>query len=262
VTRPFRPFWFAVTFAVMASLTPVSAEPSASPKCSAPKDLARLDRVLERTTRRLAAGDPVTIVAFGSSSTAGAGASSPDNTYPSRLAVELRQLFPGHPITVINRGVNGEEVADMLARIDQTVLVEKPDVVIWQVGTNAVLRDYELQPAAAAIRAGLARFKEIGADVVLMDPQFAPKVIAKPEIGDMLRLIATVAKQDNVDLFHRFAVMQTWRDASAIPSETFISPDELHMNDWGYGCLAKILAGAIADAATRPVLTAKVSTVH
>jgi hypothetical protein len=28
------------------------------------------------------------------------------------------------------------------------------------------------------------------------------------------------------------------------------------MNDWSYACIAKLLAGAIAEAATRPTLTA------
>jgi acyl-CoA thioesterase I len=258
--RPFRPFWLAlaaVTFTATATLSAALTDPSLSTvTCSAPADLARLDRALDRTTRRLAAGLPITIVAIGSSSTAGAGASSPDHSYPSRLAVELQQLFPGHPITVINRGVNGEEASDMLTRLDQTVLSEKPDLVLWQIGTNAVLRDYDFQPAGAAIHEGLVRLKASGADVVLIDPQFAPRVIAKAKIESMVSLIATLAKQDNVDLFRRFAVMQSWREASGIPFETFVSPDNLHMNDWGYGCVAKILAGAIADAASRPVLTA------
>jgi acyl-CoA thioesterase-1 len=30
----------------------------------------------------------------------------------------------------------------------------------------------------------------------------------------------------------------------------------LHMNDWSYGCIAKLLAGAIYDAATRATVTA------
>jgi len=50
--------------------------------------------------------------------------------------------------------------------------------------------------------------KAIGADVVLIDPQFAPKVIAKPEIEDMVDLISSAATQENVDLFHRFALMR------------------------------------------------------
>ena len=47
-----------------------------------------------------------------------------------------------------------------------------------------------------------------------------------------------------------------------VPARTafsaFTSPDDLHINDWGYGCLAKLLAGSIHDAATRPTLTATV----
>jgi hypothetical protein len=72
----------------------------------------------------------------------------------------------------------------------------------------------------------------------------------------VVTLIGTHAKQDNVDLFRRFAIMQTWRELSGIPFETFVTPDNIHMNDWGYACVAKILAGAIADAASRPILTA------
>jgi acyl-CoA thioesterase-1 len=259
----FRSVWLALTavvFAATASLSPVltEAHASAAPaiKCSAPADLARLDLPLDRTKRRLAAGLPVTIVAIGSSSTAGAGASSPDHSYPSQLAVEFQQLFPGHPITVLNRGVNGEEASDMLARLDRTVLAEKPDLVLWQVGTNAALRDSALQPVGAAIHEGLTRLKASGADVVLIDPQFAPQTIAKAETKGMVSLIASLAKQDSVDLFRRFAVMQNWSEASGIPFTTFVSPDNLHMNDWGYGCVAKILGHAIADAASRPILTA------
>ncbi len=43
--------------------------------------------------------------------------------------------------------------------------------------------------------------------------------------------------------------MRYWRLTEDIPFDTFVSPDELHMNDWSYGCVAKLLAGAIAEAA-------------
>ena len=55
--------------------TPAATDASA-PRCDAPADLTRLDLPLRRTARRLAAHRFVVIVALGSSSTAGAGASS------------------------------------------------------------------------------------------------------------------------------------------------------------------------------------------
>jgi hypothetical protein len=67
----------------------------------------------------------------------------------------------------------------------------------------------------------------------------------------MVALIATEAKRTNVGLFRRFALMRHWREVEGQPFENFVSPDELHMNDWSYACVAKVLAGAIAEAATR-----------
>ncbi len=229
---------------------------AAAPVCSAPDDMTRLMNPLARTGKLIAAGQPVKIVALGSSSTAGAFATSPDKSYPSRLAVELKDRFPGQSITVLNRGANGEEVPDMLTRLDAQVLAEKPDLILWQVGTNAVLRNSSVATTSTQILEGLKRMKASGADVILIDPQFAPMVVAKKETDEMVHLLATTAKAQNVDLFQRFAVMRHWRHVARLPFEAFISPDELHMNDWSYGCVAKLLAGAIAEAATRTTLTA------
>jgi hypothetical protein len=241
-----------------AAVPPAAAEKAVavSPACSAPLELTRLGQPLSHTARLLAAGAPIKIVAIGSSSTAGAGASSPSASYPNRLAIELAQRLPKAQFTVLNRGVNGEEAAEMLARFDTSVIAEKPDLVLWQVGTNAVLRDQPLSPASSVIQEGLARLKATGADVILIDPQFAPKVIEKTEAKSMVKLIATAAKQYSVNLFQRFAVMRHWRERDGIAFDTFVSPDQLHMNDWSYACVAKVLSGAIAEAATRPTVSA------
>jgi acyl-CoA thioesterase-1 len=231
---------------------------SAPATCTAPTDLARFERPLVHTMRRLANGQPLTIVAIGSSSTAGAGASSPDATYPSRLAVELRTRFPGREITVLNRGVNGEETNNMMARFGADVLAAHPQLVLWQIGTNSVLRDHPLNPHGVQLHDGIEQLKGAGADVVLIDPQFAPAVLAKSETSGMVEQIALAAKQEDVDLFRRFAVMRDWHDVQHLSFGTFVSPDQLHMNDWSYACLAKLLGGAIAEAATRPIAAASV----
>src|SRR4051812_16759621 len=117
---------------------------SLSPKCSVVPDLARLELPLTRVAFRLSSGLPIKAVAIGSYSTAGAGASSPTATYPSRLEAELGRQFPGHAITVANRGLNGEEAIDMVGRFEKAVIAENPHLVLWQVGTNSLLRDHPL----------------------------------------------------------------------------------------------------------------------
>jgi acyl-CoA thioesterase I len=102
------------------------------PPAPLPADLTRLDLTLKRTARRLASRQLMMIVALGSSSTAGAGASSDAATYPSRLMVELARRFRTQPIIVLNRGISGERAVDMLARFDESVAAERPDLVLWQ----------------------------------------------------------------------------------------------------------------------------------
>ena len=250
--------FFALQPAYAQMLGAPAAATNAGPPaaCNVTLDQVRLDLPLVHTARVLASGKPLKIVALGSSSTYGAGASTSAAAYPSRLADELARRFPGHEITILNRGVNGNEAADMLARLDTAVIAEKPDLVLWQVGTNSVLRDKPLQPHAPLLHEGLARMKATGADVVLIDPQYAPRVISKPTCQGMVSLIATTAKAEHVGVFHRFELMRRWRETEQLPFETFVSTDGLHMNDWSYACMAKGLGNAIAEAAQRPVMSA------
>jgi acyl-CoA thioesterase I len=239
-----------------ASKDAASKDAASKPNCTAPSELTRLDYTLKHVSQKVAAAQPIKIVAIGSSSTAGAGASALEMSYPSRLQAELQALMPHVPVTVVNRGVNGEEAREMLARFERDVFAEKPDLVIWQVGSNSVLRDRPLSEAPALLNQGLKLLREHGADVVLMNPQYAPKVITRHDVEGMVHLIAVMAKETSVDLFQRYAVMRYWQLTEGLPFGAFTSPDELHMNDWSYSCLAKLLADSIHDAATRPTMTA------
>ena len=257
----FRAIAAATLFAALALPLPACAQ-TAAPPCDAPLDLLRLTNPLSRVSHKLISSEPITIVAIGSSSTWGTGASSPAANYPNRLAAELHARFPHQSFTVLNRGVGGEEVNDMLRRFDAAVVGEKPDLVLWQIGTNSVIHDHVMSNRDTSIREGLKKIHSVGADVVLIDPQFAPKVIIKPEAEHMVEMIATTAKQEEVDLFRRFDVMKRWNVVDNLPFGTFVSSDGLHMNDWGYACMAKGLASVIAEAAQRPVVSATTSISH
>jgi lysophospholipase L1-like esterase len=191
---------------------------------------------------------PVKIVALGSSSTFGVGASTPAASYPRRLAEDLAQRMPDQQITVLNRGINGDEARQTLARLDADVIAENPDLVLWQVGTNALLRNIPLEPNS--LREGMTRMKRIGADIVLIDPQFAPRYIATTDAERMVSIISAVSAAAHVGIFHRFALMRRWHEVERLPLNTFLSWDGLHMNDWGYACFAKSIGTAITAALT------------
>ena len=144
----------------------------------------------------------------------------------------------------------------MVARFQTGVIAERPDLVLWQVGTNSLLRGDPIQPNRTLLHTGIERSRAIGADIVLIDPQYAPRVLARPNHETMLTLLQETARSETVNLFRRFALMRHWYTEQRLPFDAFLSPDELHMNDFSYGCVARALRGAIAEAATRPVATA------
>jgi len=232
----------------------VPAAVAAPASCTVSGQAAALAAPLPHVTENLAAGEPLRIVAIGSSSTAGAGASDADHSYPARLAHHLHQGLPGQDITVLNKGINGEVGADMLKRFRRDVLEQDPDLVVWQVAANSVLRNLDPAAAEEVIRDGVRQLKAAGLDVVLMDLQYAPAMLEKPVHDEMQARIARVAAEEGVGLFRRFALMRQWVETRQAAMSDLVGGDGLHQNDFGYDCVARALAASIQDAAgLRPV---------
>jgi lysophospholipase L1-like esterase len=218
-------------------------------RCAAPEELTRLSVALPNTARAIRRGRALVIVAIGSSSTEGVGASDPAHAYPALLAEELRRRWPHLTVTVINKGVSGEMTPQMVARFERDVLPYKPQLVIWQTGSHHALGAGDVEPYAAAIREGIGRLKAARMDVVLMDPQFAPRVLARPIHVRVVDAIGMVANDMKVAVFRRFAVMKHWVSSGQYTVEEVISRDGLHLNDVSYGCIARLLADSLAAAA-------------
>lgn len=217
-------------------------------RCGIPPELTSIGAPLPHTGARLKTGGPLTIVALGSSSTEGTGATRSDFSYPSRLAAVLQERYPDVPIRVVNRGVAGETASQMLARLDHDVLSEKPDLVIWQLGTNGVLRDIGAETEIEVARQGIRRLKAADTDVMLMDMQYAPAVIAHARYREMEHFLSAVARSEDVALFRRFSVMRHWAEDGHMTLPLMFTVDRLHMTDASYDCLARQIARSITAA--------------
>ena len=244
---------FAATLLVIATafaLATAFAETSPAPRdCSAPQQMTRFTVKLPNTAGAVRSGKPLVIVAIGSSSTEGIGASDSAHTYPALLANELHERWPQVMLTVFNKGVGGEIASQMLARFERDVLAYHPQLVIWQTGSNHVLRSQNIEGYADTVRQGIGRLRAARTDVVLMDPQFAPRILARPMHVTVVDSISSVGNDMKVAVFRRFAVMQHWISSGQYKLEDVISTDGLHMNDVSYSCIAHLLAGSIVAAA-------------
>jgi lysophospholipase L1-like esterase len=239
---------WAMAFVLAASAAPWIERRATVDPCHVASGVGGFTASLPHVAARIAAGEPVTIVALGSSSTKGVGATQPELSYPSRLAVELHARF-GAEVRVLNRGIGGDAMGGMLGRIEPDAIAAHPDLVIWQAGTNDVLRDDDTVDAAGILREGIHQLKAAGIDVILMDLQYAPAVLEHASYRDMLHAIAAAGVAEGVPVFRRFEVMQIWDETGAMPVSAALADDRLHMNDRSYGCLARLLADDIVTAA-------------
>jgi lysophospholipase L1-like esterase len=223
------------------------ADPPVRVACpAAPAVSLRLAGLRAAQARR----EPLLIVAIGSSSTRGAGAKDPAHTYPAVLQKELSRRLPAMHVTVINRGVDGQDAVEELSRLDRDAVALRPHLVIWQVGANSAIRGLDPEAFRFSVALGTGMLQRAGADVILMDNQRSPRVMAGPHRLEIEKAVQQAATDARANLFPRGAMMDAWQQGGQ-SYDLFIAPDGLHHNDLGYRCVAEALAAAIVSELTR-----------
>ena len=192
-------------------------------------------------------GLPVDILAIGSSSTEGVGASSPANTYPAQLEGELEKLT-GADFDVKNAGIGGELAAKTLERLKRALKSGWARLVIWQVGTNDALVGVDETLFRATLQAGIAAVRAAGVPLVLVDPQFTLKSPDPARYARFVKTVDDIGAADGVPVLSRYKMMMRFAVKGAAPIG-LLSRDGLHMNDLGYRCVAHALAEGIEGAA-------------
>jgi lysophospholipase L1-like esterase len=219
-------FAAAAWIVVMAGISVAQAKPMvASPA------------LLPHVAHRISLHEPLRIVAFGSSSTKGVGATKAIASYPSRLQVILRTALHT-PVEVLNMGVGGNDAADMDKRIPQ-VVAARPDLVIWQTGSNDPLKRLPLSRFEALTRRGIAIFRAADADVMLMEPQDCTVLRETPGAWAYRDSMRAIGQELRVPVVRRYDLMHTWLAEGVLTHAQLMSGDGLHMTDGGYERLAE-----------------------
>lgn len=218
-----------------------TAVPQLSPECRSRRVAGELfRRPLRALSRAVRAKRSVKILAIGSSSTAGVGASNPSATYVARLEQSLEGFVHGMDFDVVGRGIGGEVAQGAADRMKREVEETKPDLVVWQVGTNDAMQRVDIGAFKTCLRNTLAWLAQKRIDVVLIDPQFGEELAKNAHYERTVQAVAEVARESHVLLVDRYEAM---RELQRERGDTFyLTPDNLHLNDRGYRCMAEQLA--------------------
>lgn len=244
----------SVSASLAAALALLAAAPALAQTvpaaCPVSADHVTANMGLERSRAAVADGK-LTILAMGSSSIEGVGASRRELSFVPLLEAGLENRLPGVDVTVVNKGIGGETAKETADRLEREIAANHPDLVIWQLGTNDVLRDRPMADVFADFRRGQDVLDAAGVDVLLIDPQRLPEATTNanfrgrnPALGEVARLIGLEGGRKHYAVLTRFAAMHDWDGLD----RGGVGPDDLHLNDQGYACWAAVTAEGLSAA--------------
>ena len=237
----------AIYLLLMASCAIASAQtgpPPLSPQCEAPGSDISNAAPLPHLTKLLEKGGKLRILAIGSSSTYGIGATSRRKTYPAQLRGILEGSLKGTEAIITNRGVSGEVAQTTADRLRTEVALEKPDAVLWQLGTNDALARVPPHEFERTVTSTLEWLKTNKIDVVLVGLQYTPQFARDENYFAIREVLRRVAAAQNVLYVRRYDAMQ-FIARNNPNSGDMVTNDGLHLNDMGYQCMAEHIAHAV-----------------
>jgi acyl-CoA thioesterase I len=242
-----------LTLAVISIITGLAPsavnaqDPYDASTCIVPNALVAFQPPLAGLAQAIERNRVIRVIAIGSSSTEGQGASTRQAAYPERFDREMDRLYPGKDFQVVNLGRGGELAEHMLVRLQRDVIPQRPALVLWQTGVNDVISGVDLKAFQITLEAGIASLRAAGIEVVLVDPQFYPRSTTVPHYETYVARMHAIAQAHRIPVFRRYAIMKHLIASGQQSVDTFLWRDKFHLNDLSYACLAELMAAAVKD---------------
>ena len=226
------------------SLAALAEEPTAPPalslSCEAPTADIASPAPLPHLEADIAARRQIKVLAIGSSASTKSFGAAPN--YPAQFEAILEKTFRGLDVVVVNRGVSGEVASATAERLRTIIGLEKPDLLLWQVGTNDALARVPVDDFKTTVRDTLRWLKEHGIDTVLVGLRYASSVTKDEDYTAIRRALREIAASENVPLVRRYEAMEYIERGK---NGQLVSADEVNPSDLGYRCMAEHIVRAV-----------------
>ncbi|WP_158808396.1 SGNH/GDSL hydrolase family protein [Beijerinckia sp. L45] len=217
--------------------------PALSPQCDVPAADIAAPAPLPNVTKVLAEHGTLHILAIGSASSAGLGSTAGVKSYPVQISDILESALKGVNVEIANRGVGGEVAQTSADRIRSEVALMKPDLVLWQLGTNDALSRVDPDQFTDVVKTTIEWLRDSGIDVVLVGLQYTSR-FAKDESYDAIRqALQKIATDEKVLYVRRYDAMKFIAQTRA--NLHLMANDNFHLSDLGNQCMAEHVARAM-----------------
>lgn len=234
-------------------LTPDALFPILEPAYPAPKSrrMPPAARLLPKTWEKLNFGQPLYILAWGDSVTAGGQASDPAHQYQSRFVELLKAQFPKASIHLTTAAWGGRNSDNFLKEppgtqynFEHAVLEPHPDLIVMEFVNDSFMTPPVVEEKYTYLQ---KRFAEIGAEWVIQTPHFvrpdwmgAPSVRVETDPRPYVAGLREFAAKHNVALAD---ASLRWGHLlkEGIPYTTLLANSINHPDDRGHEIFAQAL---------------------
>jgi hypothetical protein len=242
--------WTALGRAVATAtivLCAATARAEPTDPCAVPGYLLSGDNLLQRVTAAAKSERALSIVVLGGASSSLPGPAGASFAFPARLEVALSRRLPNLKVSVVTDIKPRQSAAEMVDAIEKLLADQKPNLVVWQTGTYDAVRGTDPEEFRAAVSQGVEKLQSAGVDVVLMNMQYSPRtepIVAIAAYADGMRW---VAREREVPVFDRLAIMRHWYDAGQF--DLYAATKDMKTAKSVHDCIGRTLAASIIDAA-------------
>jgi lysophospholipase L1-like esterase len=189
----------------------------------------------------------LTVAVVGTGSSILTGPDGPRSAYPARLEAILQKRLPSVAVKVVSLVRTRMTTEDLARGMEKVLIDEKPDLVIWQTGTQDAIRRIDPDEFREALEQGVETLHKGGADVILMNMQYSPRTDIMVSPGPYADNMRVVALQHEIPLFDRLAIMRHWSDTGAF--DLYAAGKDNVLAQRVHDCIARGIASLIIEAA-------------
>ncbi|MEW6452914.1 MAG: SGNH/GDSL hydrolase family protein [Pseudomonadota bacterium] len=245
--------WIAAISAILVCTAAAPAEPQ--DVCAVPGYLLYGDAPLERVAASANKEKKLKVVVIGTASAMLPGPDGANAAFPARLEAALKKRLPKVDISLITQTKPRQTAAEMSDSIEKLIVDDKPNLVVWQTGTYDALKGADPEEFRSSISDGVEALHTGGADVILMNMQYSPRTESMISLGAYLDNMRWVAREREVPLFDRNAIMRHWNDVGAI--DLYRATKDVDIAKRVHDCIGRALAALVIDGAHLEALEAK-----
>jgi hypothetical protein len=219
--------------------------------CPVPEEAALVDIDLPASRKVVRERQRLVVLTLGGASTLGKAAHGAEHSYPARLQARLRARLPDVDVTVETRAAARRSVRGVLQDLDADLTSTGARLVIW--GAGGIEAGLGSDPVALAedLGIGIEHVRAAGADVILVDPQFAPSVSRIVDLAPYRDAVRRTGAADDVPVLDRYELMRSWSTSGLLDLDA-VEPDlRVQVARRLFDCLAEVLSDAIVPALTR-----------